>query len=82
MTFVDSELKRVPARRLARHPRQATLPRLQFGRVGGSGTDTRLEEYGIDINGLQLVQYAAEVFLLSLDAHTVVGITLRPVQSA
>ena len=82
MTLVDSELQRVPARRLARNARQTAFPRFQLGRVGGSGTNARLKKYGIDVDGLQLVQYVAEVFLLSLNAHAVVGVALRPVQTA
>ena len=56
MALVDAEQQRVVAWRGARGPGDAHVPRFHGRGKDRGGSDTRLEEYGVDIGALQLVQ--------------------------
>ena len=76
MALVDTELQRIVAGRLARGVGQTGFPGLDGRRVEGRASDTGLEEHGVDIRPLVLVEDADEIPFLSLGIGC-----LRPVEA-
>ena len=56
MAFVDTELQRVISGRLSASTRHTDVPGLDGRRVDGRCPDARLQQYGVDISLLQLVE--------------------------
>ena len=82
MALVDGKLQRIVAWTLTGTSRQTAIPWLNVGRVDSRCTNARLQQYGIDVDGLQPVQYVAELPLLLFDAHAVMRIGRRPVDAS
>ena len=64
MAFVDTELQRVISGRLSASTRHTDVPGLDGRRVDGRCPDARLQQYGVDIRLLQLVEDVDEFLSL------------------
>ena len=64
MTFVDAELQRIVAWRLSACARHTDIPGLDGRGIDGRCPDASLDQYGVDIGLLQLVEDADELLLL------------------
>ena len=64
VALVDTELQGIVARRLSGVVGENGVPGLDGRGIDGGATDTGLEEYGVDVGLLILVEDADEVALL------------------
>ena len=81
VALVDAERQRVVAGRLPRNARQTHLPRLNLRGVEQGSTYAGLEDDGVDVGALVVVENADEFLLLTLTAGGVGGPDARPVES-
>ena len=81
VAFVEGEAQGVVGRSSSRCAGKDAVVGFEGGRIGCGGSESGLEKYDVDTDGLQLVQHSAQFSLLSFRGGGVGGGTGGPVQA-